>query len=105
MAASWCSQNDPAASDAEVFVDLRNRVHREGEAGLLGFAFHPDFATNGRVYLNYSELIGAQLRSVTSEFTSPDGGQTLDPGFGARPADRREVRHEPQRRQSRLRTG
>ena len=73
-------QNDPAASDAEVFVDLRNRVHREGEAGLLGLAFHPDFAANGRVYLNFSELIGAQLRSVTSEFTSPDGGQTLDPG-------------------------
>ena len=71
--------NDPAVSDAEVFVDLRSRVHREGEAGLLGLAFHPDFTSNGRVYLNYSELIGAQLRSVTSEFTSLDGGQTLDP--------------------------
>ncbi len=74
-----CSRTTRTASDAEVFVDLRNRVHREGEAGLLGMAFHPDFATNGRVYLNFSELVGAQLRSVTAEFTSPDGGQTLDP--------------------------
>ena len=61
------------------FVDLRNRVHREGEAGLLGMAFHPDFATNGLVYLNFSELVGGQLRSVTAEFASADGGQTLDP--------------------------
>ena len=51
----------------------------DGEAGLLGMAFHPDFATNGRVYLNFSELVGGQIRSVTAEFTSMDGGQTLDP--------------------------
>src|SRR5688572_1892727 len=71
--------NDPAASNAVEFVDLRNRVHREGEAGLLGMAFHPDFVTNGLVYLNFSELVGGQLRSVTAEFSSSDGGQTLDP--------------------------
>jgi glucose/arabinose dehydrogenase len=72
-------ENDQDAPAAEEFIDLRDRVHREGEAGLLGMAFHPDFASNGKVYLNYSELVGAQLRSVTAEFTSPDGGQTLDP--------------------------
>ncbi len=72
-------ENDPDAAAADEFVDLRDRVHREGEAGLLGMAFHPDFASNGRVYLNFSELAGVQLRSVTAEFTSPDGGQTLDP--------------------------
>ncbi|MGH8242044.1 MAG: PQQ-dependent sugar dehydrogenase [Steroidobacteraceae bacterium] len=71
-------ENAPDTDVAEEFVDLRDRVHREGEAGLLGMAFHPDFATNGLVYLNFSELVGAQLRSVTAEFTSPDG-QTLDP--------------------------
>jgi glucose/arabinose dehydrogenase len=72
-------ENDPDAAVADEFVDLRDRVHREGEAGLLGMAFHPDFSTNGRVYLNFSEEVGGQLRSVTAEFTSPDGGQTLDP--------------------------
>ena len=72
-------ENDPDAARADEFVDLSGRVHHEGEAGLLGMAFHPDFVANGRVYLNFSEDIGGQLRSVTAEFTSPDGGQTLDP--------------------------
>ena len=71
--------NDPAVPVATEVLDLRDRVHREGEAGLLGMAFHPDFATNGLVYLNFSELVGARLSSVTAEFSSPDGGQTLDP--------------------------
>src|SRR5688572_6844189 len=75
-------ENDPAAEVATEFVDLRDRVHDQGEAGLLGIAFHPDFATNGLVYLNFSELVGARLRSVTAEFSSPDGGQTLDPDSG-----------------------
>jgi glucose/arabinose dehydrogenase len=72
-------ENDPDTLVAAEFADLRTRVHRQGEAGLLGMAFHPDFGNNGRVYLNFTELVGAQLRSVTAEYTSPDGGQTLDP--------------------------
>jgi glucose/arabinose dehydrogenase len=72
-------ENDPQVPGPDEVLDLRNRVHHEGEAGLLGMAFHPDFATNGRVYLNFTELVGARLSSVTAEFTSPDGGQTLDP--------------------------
>jgi glucose/arabinose dehydrogenase len=72
-------ENDPAAAATEDFIDLTSRVHFDGEAGLLGMAFHPSFATNGRVYLNFSELNGGRIRSVTAEFTSVDGGQTLDP--------------------------
>ncbi len=73
-------ENDPDADTTVDFVDLTSRVHESGEAGLLGMAFHPDFANNGRVYLNFSELVGGGVRSVTAEFTSMDGGQTLDPG-------------------------
>ncbi len=73
-------ENEPDADTAVDFVDLTSRVHESGEAGLLGMAFHPDFASNGRVYLNFSELVGGDVRSVTAEFTSIDGGQTLDPG-------------------------
>ncbi len=72
-------ENDPAAAATVDFVDLTARVHEDGEAGLLGMAFHPGFATNGRVYLNFSELVGGVLRSVTAEFTSAEGGQTLAP--------------------------
>jgi len=71
-------ENDPDAATTDDFVDLRSRVEFSGEAGLLGMAFHPDFATNGLVYLNFSERVGGNLRSVTAEFTSTDGGQTLD---------------------------
>ncbi len=71
--------NDPDVAAAQNFMDLRTRVHFSGEAGLLGLAFHPDFATNGSVYLNFSELVGGVVRSVTAEFTSADGGLTLDP--------------------------
>jgi glucose/arabinose dehydrogenase len=72
-------ENDPGVDTAVDFIDLTSRVHESGEAGLLGMAFHPDFANNGRVYLNFSELVDGDLRSVTAEFTSADGGQTLDP--------------------------
>jgi glucose/arabinose dehydrogenase len=71
--------NDPDADTATDFVDLTGRVHASGEAGLLGMAFHPDFTTNGLVYLNFSELVGGVVRSVTAEFASADGGQTLAP--------------------------
>lgn len=71
--------NDNSASSTDDFIDLSSRVHRDSEAGLLGIAFHPDFSANGRVFLNFTELAGGRLRSVTAEFKSRDGGQTLDP--------------------------
>ena len=60
-------QNDPDATASTEFIDLSSRVHNEGEAGLLGMAFHPSFATNGLVYLNFIEQVGGELRSVTAE--------------------------------------
>lgn len=40
------------------FLDIRNRVASGGELGLLGLAFHPDFATNRFFYVNYTDLAG-----------------------------------------------
>jgi len=61
------------------FVDLRDRVESgPTEAGLLGIAFHPQFATNGQVFLSYTRA--NPLTSVLSRFISHDGGLTLDPG-------------------------
>jgi uncharacterized repeat protein (TIGR03806 family) len=70
--------NNPAVAATQVFLDIRDRVVRLGqcECGLLGLAFHPDFPATNRVYVNYND---PQFRSITSEFTSPDGGLTLDP--------------------------
>ena len=39
-------------------IDLTGQVTTGAEQGLLGLAFHPDFATNGRLYLNWSDRDG-----------------------------------------------
>lgn len=40
------------------FLDIRARVGAFGSSGLLGIAFHPDYANNGFFYLNYTDLAG-----------------------------------------------
>jgi glucose/arabinose dehydrogenase len=66
-----------------VFADLRARVNAgPQEAGLLGLAFSPDFASDGRVYVSYtapSASSPANLRSRLSRLVSRDGGLTIDP--------------------------
>lgn len=50
----WFNQNDENPT-SKVFLDLTDRVSRSNnEEGLIGFAFHPDFKTNGYVYCHYS---------------------------------------------------
>ncbi|HSD73382.1 MAG TPA: PQQ-dependent sugar dehydrogenase, partial [Steroidobacteraceae bacterium] len=74
--------NNPGVSATSVVIDLRSRVDSScQECGLLGMAFHPDFPATPRVYLSYTSLerpLGGP-DSRLSEFTSPDGGRTLDP--------------------------
>ena len=36
------------------FLDIRTKVRFGGERGLLSVAFHPDFARNGRFFVNYT---------------------------------------------------
>ncbi|BBN17916.1 hypothetical protein MPTK1_7g18000 [Marchantia polymorpha subsp. ruderalis] len=36
------------------FLDISDRVTNENELGFLGFAFHPDFKTNGRFFVSYN---------------------------------------------------
>ena len=49
------------------FLDIRARVTAGGETGLLGIAFHPQFKTNGKFYVNYTAP--GPLRTVIAEFT------------------------------------
>jgi glucose/arabinose dehydrogenase len=55
-----------------LFADLRKRRDGElddkGECGLLGLAFHPGFARNGRYFACYSLRIGGQLHQRVSRF-------------------------------------
>ena len=54
----------------EPFLDISDRLVSGGEQGLLGLAFHPDYRTNGRFFVNYTDEAGD---TVVSEFGSrPD---------------------------------
>jgi glucose/arabinose dehydrogenase len=44
----------PGAASPTLFLDIVSRVLSGGERGLLGLAFHPQFSTNGRFYVNYT---------------------------------------------------
>ena len=41
---------------ATPFLDISNRVSTQGEGGLLSIAFHPQFASNGYLFLYYTDL-------------------------------------------------
>jgi hypothetical protein len=41
------------------FLDLSSLVSTDGERGLLGLAFHPDYATSGRFFVHYTDASGA----------------------------------------------
>lgn len=40
------------------FLDIADLVGTGGERGLLGLAFHPQYAVNGRFYVNYTDTSG-----------------------------------------------
>lgn len=70
--------NDPNVSISAVFADIRGQVDSSfGESGLLGMAFHPDFANNNQVFLSYTST-GTPLVSVISRFTVDPATGNLD---------------------------
>jgi uncharacterized repeat protein (TIGR03806 family) len=71
--------NDPAASATQDFVDISSRVaSTPNEAGLLGMAFHPQFAKNRQVFLSYTAPAGAGIRSIVSRFRATPDGSAID---------------------------
>ena len=67
--------------NAVPFLDLTAKVNISGnERGLLGFAFHPDFAENGFVYVDYT-AIGTGSPTVVERYTVIDA-DTADPNSG-----------------------
>jgi glucose/arabinose dehydrogenase len=70
------------------FLDIRAEVESGGERGLLGLAIHPDFPTDSRFYVDYTDLNG---NTVVSEFR-------LDPADPNRadPASERALLHVDQ---------
>jgi glucose/arabinose dehydrogenase len=53
------------------FLDIADRIRTGGERGLLGLAFHPDFSSNRRFYVNYTNRSGdthlAEVQAVSAD--------------------------------------
>ncbi|MFT4538664.1 MAG: putative repeat protein (TIGR03806 family) [Planctomycetota bacterium] len=68
---------DPGSS--EVFLDIRERVSRQGnEEGLIGLAFHPGFADNGSFFVHYSSSIEDEVGIVSRFQVSADDPNRAD---------------------------
>jgi glucose/arabinose dehydrogenase len=59
------------------FLDISSRLSCCGERGLLGLAFHPDYAANGRFFVRYTTPAG-DVR--VSEFHVSSNPNKADPG-------------------------
>ena len=71
--------SDPGNTGVDVYLDINERVDSSpNEAGLLGMAFHPQFAQNGQVFLSYTAE-GSSLSSVISRFSRSADGNSLLP--------------------------
>jgi hypothetical protein len=56
----------------EPFLDISSKVSTEGEQGLLGLAFFPDYATSGRFVVHYSDIAGVGRVSVLQVSPEPN---------------------------------
>ena len=54
------------------FLDIRNEVTHGGEQGLLGLAFHPDYARNRVFVINYTDTNGDTRVSMLKASSNPD---------------------------------
>jgi glucose/arabinose dehydrogenase len=66
---------------ASPFLDISDRVgSSQNEQGLLGLAFHPDYANNGFFFVNYTDLQGD---TAVSRFSVSADPARADPGSEA----------------------
>jgi glucose/arabinose dehydrogenase len=68
-----------AFASSSVFLDVRDKVVSGGERGLLGLAFHPGYASNGRFFVFYTRAPDGAL--VIAEFgvsADPDVADTSE---------------------------
>jgi glucose/arabinose dehydrogenase len=71
--------------NAAPYLDISAEIVSGGEQGLLGMAFDPNYATNGRFYLNYTAPGGSFGAGVShiAQFTVSSDPDIADPGSEA----------------------
>ncbi len=65
----------PTATTATTFIDLTAKISCCGERGLLGMAFHPQYATNRKFYVNYTRIFDGT--TVVAEYQASAGDANL----------------------------
>ena len=61
------NDSNVTASQTKVFLDISNKISSaSGEQGLLGLAFHPNYSSNGYIYVNYTAP--SPLRTVIARY-------------------------------------
>ena len=68
-------ENDSNVTDTTHFLDIQDIVDdSDNEEGLLGLAFHPDYATNGHFFVNYTsnQSDSTHISRFTVSATDPD---------------------------------
>jgi glucose/arabinose dehydrogenase len=74
------SKNDQGVVRAQPFLDISSMVRSSGsEQGLLGLAFHPNYRSNGHLFVNYIDASG---NTVIARFTASGDKSAVDPGSG-----------------------
>lgn len=62
-------ESAPTVSARKVFLNVTDSVSQSGsETGLLGLAFHPNYASNGYFYVNHTNTVGGQLRTYIARY-------------------------------------
>lgn len=67
----------PGSNAPTDFMNITTRVLSGGERGLLGLAFHPNFATNSYFFVNYTRQTDGA--TVISRFTATNNNTVGDP--------------------------
>ena len=67
----------PGSSTPSDFMNITTRVLSGGERGLLGLAFHPNFAANSYFFVNYTRQTDGA--TIVSRFTATNNNTQGDP--------------------------
>lgn len=74
--------NDQDTEESSVFLDIDDRcvyADNQNEEGLLGFAFHPQFRSNGEFFLYYTSAEGEHISRVSRFRVTADNPNVADP--------------------------
>ena len=69
----------PGSASPTLFLDIRSKLVSGGEQGLLGLAFHPLYATNGRFFVFYTQAADGTLVIADTRSRPPTGTSPIRP--------------------------